>query len=108
MQRALKDGFTPEEVETAKTGWLQAQALERAQEGPLAALLNKNLKIDRPFTWEAQLEEKIKALTPQLIHEALQRHIHPDKMVYIKAGDFEGAAKKQTGTILQSVSPKKD
>ncbi|HSE97501.1 MAG TPA: pitrilysin family protein, partial [Blastocatellia bacterium] len=39
VERALKDGFTPEEVATAKTGFLQGRQVARAQDGELARKL---------------------------------------------------------------------
>ena len=54
--RMLKDGFTDEEVEAAKTGWLQSRQVSRAQDNELAGRLNTYLFLDRTLQWDAELE----------------------------------------------------
>jgi len=94
VARAVKDGFTPEEVAKAKEGWLQSRQLSRTQDGTLAVQLANGLFLDRTLTWDAQLESKVRALTPEAIRTALQREIDPARLVVVKAGDF----KKNTGS----------
>ncbi|RMF30245.1 MAG: insulinase family protein [Bacteroidetes bacterium] len=89
----LAEGFTPEEVEAAKSGWLQSQVVSRSQDNSLSSKLNSYLFLDRTLEWDAQLEEKIKALTPEQIHQAMKKYIDLDKMSFVKAGDFDKANK---------------
>ncbi|NRB49461.1 MAG: insulinase family protein [Saprospiraceae bacterium] len=93
MEKVAKDGFTAEEVEAAKSGWLQSQEVSRAQDGALAAKLNSYLFLDRDMNYDAELEKKIAALTPAQINKAMKKHLDVNKMVMIKAGDFEKASK---------------
>ncbi len=95
IERALKDGFTAEEVEAAKTGFLQSQQVNRAQDGALARTLASYLFLDRTLAWNAELEKKIAALTPEQINQALKRHLDPSKLTIVKAGDFAKSAAKQ-------------
>lgn len=88
IQRALKDGFTAQEVQAAKSGWLQGQQVGRAQDPELARRLNAYLFLNRTLAWDAALEEKIQALSPEQIATALRRHINPAKLSVVKAGDF--------------------
>jgi zinc protease len=94
IARALKDGFTPEEVAAAKAGFLQGRQIARAQDAELARKLATYRFINRSFEWDADLEKKINALTPDQVVSAMRRHIDPSKITIIKAGDF---AKKGRG-----------
>jgi zinc protease len=89
LARAIKDGFTSEELETAKSGYFQQQQLVRAQDSSLASKLELYLYYDRTFALDAQFEKRIAALTPAEVNAAIRRHITPDKLIIIKAGDFK-------------------
>jgi zinc protease len=95
IERALRDGFTEEEIKTAKTGWMQAQEVSRAQDGELVEHLATSLFLDRTLAWDAALEKKIMALTPEEIVAALRRHIVAARISIFKAGDFAKAAKSE-------------
>jgi zinc protease len=86
--RMLKDGFTAEEVEGAKSGYLQSRQVSRAQDNELASRLNNYLFLERTLQFDAELDAKLKALTPEQIVAAMRRHIDPSKITIIKAGDF--------------------
>ncbi len=91
VARALKEGFTPQEIAEAKSGFLQGAQVGRAQDAALARKLSGNLFIDRTLAWDAGVEKKIAALTPDEIVSAMRRHIDPSKITIIKAGDFKAA-----------------
>jgi zinc protease len=97
IARMLKDGFAAEEVEAAKSGYLQSRQVSRAQDNELAGRLNNYLFLGRTLQWDADLEAKIKALTPEQINTAMRRHINPDKITIIKSGDFAKTAAAATG-----------
>jgi zinc protease len=92
MERALKDGFTAEEVAAAKSGWLQAQQVSRSSDGQIAATLATRDYDDRTLAWDADLEKKVAALTPQQIQDALRRNLDLSGVSIVKAGDFKKAA----------------
>lgn len=91
VARALKDGFTAEEVAAAKSGYLQSRTVQRAQDNSLAGRLANYLFLNRTMAWDADFEQKLAALTPEQIVEAMRRHIDPTKITIIKAGDFAKA-----------------
>lgn len=95
IERVLREGFTAEEVKAAKTGWLQAREVSRAQDRELVGRLANYLFLKRTLAWDAELEKKIQALTPEEIVAALRRHIDPSKISIVKAGDFAKAAKSE-------------
>lgn len=94
IARALKDGFTAEEVAAAKSGYLQSQQLNRAQDAGLVRKLAQYRLLNRTLAWDSELEKKIAALTPDEIAAAMRRHIDPSKLTIVKAGDFAKAAGK--------------
>ncbi|NNF20812.1 MAG: insulinase family protein [Saprospiraceae bacterium] len=94
IHKVISEGFTEEELEAAKSGWLQAQTVSRSQDRSLMGSLNNNLRLDRTMAWSQKLEDKIAQLTAEDVNKAMKRHIHPDKMVYVRAGDFEKLKKE--------------
>lgn len=88
IARMLKDGFTADEVEAAKSGYLQSRQVSRAQDNELAGRLNNYLFIGRTLQFDADLEAKLRALTAEQIIAAMRRYMDPTKITIIKAGDF--------------------
>ena len=93
VAKALKDGFTPAEVASAKSGALQQRLQSRAQDGSLASGWASNLDLDRTFAWSKQFEDKLAALKPEDLLAAMKKHVDPNKITIIKAGDFAKEAK---------------
>jgi zinc protease len=94
VARALKDGFTAEEVAAAKAGYLQAAQRDRTDDGGLSRQLAGYLFINRTLTWDDALDKKIGALTVEQVNAALRRFVDLSKMTIIKAGDFAKSATK--------------
>jgi zinc protease len=88
IERAIRDGFTVEEVAHGKTGYLQSRQVARSQDAQLATMLATSLLNDRTMAWDADLEAKIQALTPEQLTAALRRHIDPRKLTVVRAGSF--------------------
>jgi zinc protease len=91
IAKMLKDGFTADEIDQAKNGWLQGQQLSRAQDRELSGRLNNYLFLNRTIAWDAALAESIKNLTAEQIVAAMRKHITADKISIVKAGDFAKA-----------------
>ncbi len=92
LAKVLKDGFTAEEVEAAKSGYLQSRKLARAEDSGISSKLASYLFLNRDFLWDEKLDKQIAALTPEQINAAMRRHLDLSKMTIIKAGDFAKAA----------------
>jgi zinc protease len=88
VDRMLRDGFTPTEVEQAKTGWLQSREVSRAQDQQLVGTLASYLLYGRTLAYDADLERRVAALTPDAINAVMRKYLVPGKMVIVKAGDF--------------------
>ena len=91
LERALKDGFTDQEIAAAKSGWLQNQQVGRSSDAQLAGTLATRDYDERTLAWDADLEKKVAALTPQQILDALRRNLDVSALSIVKAGDFKKA-----------------
>ncbi len=94
LAKALKDGFTAEEVAAAKSGWLQDRQVSRSQDNELARTVATERFWDRTMAFDEALAAKVTALTPQEITETLRRNLDPAKISIVKAGDFAKPAAK--------------
>jgi zinc protease len=92
IDRALRDGFSAEEVAAAKSGYLQSRQLNRAQDAMLARQLASYRFTNRTYAWDTEFEAKVQALTPAQIATALRKHLDPAKFSIVKAGDFPDSA----------------
>jgi zinc protease len=88
IARALKDGFTPQELSEGQSGLLAFRRLSRAQDGTLAAQLTGNLYLDRTFALSAQVDAALAALTVEQVNAALRKYLKPEDLVLVFAGDF--------------------
>ena len=88
VDKALTWGFTAEEVETAKHGYLDGAQRQRSNDAAVASILNEYLFLDRTMEFVARQETAIEALTPDDLLAAMRRHIDPEKMSIFRAGDF--------------------
>ena len=93
VRKALEEGFTAEEVDAAKRGWLDAAQRQRSSDSTIASILNSNLFLDRDMSFIAKREAAIAALTAQDINAALKRHLDLDKMSFFRGGDFANKLK---------------
>lgn len=89
LTRALTEGFTAEELEAAKKGYLESLKVARSQDSSLLNLLSSYMYYNRDLDWLNRWEAKINALTPQQVQEALARHLDPDNLVVISSGTFK-------------------
>jgi zinc protease len=90
IAKVIESGFTAEELEAAKTGWLQSRSVSRSNDGGLASTLESNLYLERDLKSAEELEDKVSKLTPEQIHSAMVKYLKdPESFIYVKAGDFE-------------------
>jgi zinc protease len=87
LARALKDGFTAQELAGAKSGLMQQRIQARADDGTLAAGWTSYLYRGRTFEWSAQFEARMLAVTLPELNAAFRRAIDPAKLSVVIAGD---------------------
>jgi zinc protease len=88
LQKALKDGFTQEELEFARKTWLQGEEAQRQEDKEIAGWLSSSLHLGRSVRFQAELEAKVKDLKLDAVNAALRKYLHPEALVIAKAGDF--------------------
>jgi zinc protease len=88
LDRLLRDGVTPEELEQAKQGYLQARKVGRTSDQALTGILSSLRQLDRTMAYEADMDHKIEALTPEAVSAAWRSHIEAKKLAVVVAGDF--------------------
>jgi zinc protease len=88
IMKAVTTGFTAEEVEAAKAGWLLGRQRARGTDGALAGTLEGYLFLGRTFAWDEALEKKVGSLTVEQVNAAMKKHLNPGKISTFKAGDF--------------------
>jgi len=96
IEEVLADGFTEDELEAAKQGWLDSQQNSRANDGTVANALNSQLYLDRTYDFTEEEEEAVRALTLDELNAAVRRHIDPSRISIFRAGDFAGAEETPT------------
>ncbi len=94
LEKAFKDGFTLDEVNSAKKGWLQSRQVMRTEDNMLTGTLNNNAAYDRTMLYTREVESKVDALTPEKVNEVFKKYMDPSKLSIFKAGDFEKAGIK--------------
>ena len=82
LARALKDGFTPAEVERAKRAWLQERKTMLRDERAYAASLAQGLYSGRDYAWLARYDEKIAELDAAQVTRALRKYLADAPLVW--------------------------
>jgi zinc protease len=91
IERAAREGFTAEELNAARTGWLKSREVGRSSDGTLAGTLSHYLHLGRDFTFDAKLEDAVRKLTVEQVNAAMKKYLVYDRMITVKAGDFSKA-----------------
>ncbi|MBI5768773.1 MAG: insulinase family protein [Verrucomicrobia bacterium] len=93
LARLLKDGITAEELAKARQGYLESRKVSRSSDAAINDSLAGYRYVGRTMTWQSDFEKKIAALTPESVNAALRKHLDPQRLVIVVAGDFEAAGK---------------
>ena len=106
LARALKDGFTADELAKAKSGLLQQRVQSRTSDGSVAGGWTSNLFLKRTWAWSQAMDDKIKALTLGQVNDAFRRYIDPAKMSIFIAYD-EAKAQAPAAPAVAPAAPAK-
>ena len=96
IDEVLEEGFTADEMEAAKRGWLDSQQNGRANDGSVAGQLSSQLYLDRTYDFIAEREAAVRALTIDDVNGAFSTYIDPDAISVFRAGDFAAVAEAPT------------
>lgn len=91
MARVIKDGFTDEEIASAKSGLLQDNKISRAKDGELVSALRRNILRNRTMQWYSEYESRMVALTANDVHNVIKKYMAVADFTIIKAGDMSKA-----------------
>ena len=89
LARALKDGFSANELEEGRRGLLNFRRLSRAQDSTVAHALTNNLYLGRSFAISARVDAALAQLSVAQVNAALRKYIQQDGLVTALAGDFK-------------------
>jgi zinc protease len=89
LARALREGFTAQELAEGQRGLLNFRRLSRAQDGGIAATLANNLDLERSYAYSATIDEALAKLTLAQVNAALRKYLKPDELAIVMAGDFK-------------------
>ena len=100
LDRALKDGFTEEEVAKAKHTFIEQRFQQRSDNSNLPGMALLRTENGLTFaTWDGVIEERVQKLTVAEVNAAFRKYVGGKNAVWVVAGDFEGAKKKQAAPI---------
>jgi zinc protease len=88
LARLLEQGITAEELADAKKSLLEQRKLSRAQDGTLASALLSQTATGRTMAFSAALDSAIESASLDAVNAALRRHLRPEKLLQVYAGDF--------------------
>jgi zinc protease len=91
LARTLANGFTADEVATAKRALRDERTVARSQDAGLLGLIATREEFDRTLAWDEQMDAKLEALTVDQVNAAFRRHVSLDQLSIVKAGDFQAA-----------------
>ncbi|HEX6704549.1 MAG TPA: pitrilysin family protein [Albitalea sp.] len=89
LARALKDGFTAQELAEGQRGLLSRRRLSRAQDASVAGLWAVNLYLGRTFQKSAEVDAALEKLTLADVNAALRKYLKPEQFVSAFAGEFK-------------------
>jgi zinc protease len=89
LARALKDGFTAQELAEGQRGLLGRRRLQRAQDAAVVSQMALNQYLGRTFAKSAQVDAALEKLTVDEVNAALRKYLKPDQWVWAFAGEFK-------------------
>jgi zinc protease len=92
LDRIRKDGVEAKELEDAKKAFVEVRKVRRAGDNALIGELLNHIHLGRPYDYNEQVEKKVMALTPEAVNAIVRKHIVPQRLVIVRAGDFRTKA----------------
>ena len=89
LKLLIEKGIDPKEFSESQKALLAQWKIERSSDSRIAGILAENLSAKRNMDFYRNLEKQVETLTPQQVVDAFKKHIDPDKMITIWAGDFK-------------------
>jgi len=93
LGRAVKQGFTAQELAQAKSGLLQQRVQNRSQDKVVAGGWTRNLYLNQTYSWSKDYEAKLQAATLEQVNAAFRQAVDPAKLTVVVVGDEKKAGK---------------
>jgi zinc protease len=87
----LDKGFTQEELDIAKSAFLQERLIGRTSDASLAGLFTSQAELGRTMQRDIDLENAVRNATVEQLNAVVRKWIKPEAISYFKAGDFKKA-----------------
>jgi zinc protease len=88
IARARTEGFTAQEIDSAKKSLLEERRIARAQDDELAGKLVTQDYLGRNWEDETRIDRAVEAVTLSQVNEAMRMYVTPASMAEVFAGDF--------------------
>lgn len=88
IHRALREGFTAQELDQARRGLLAFRRLARAQDAQVAQAWSTHLYLGRTFERSQAIDDAIQRVSLAEVNAALRRYLQPERFVVGWSGDF--------------------
>lgn len=88
VSKAVKDGFTQEELETNKKSFANERTTGLGFDNTLINLVNNKLLFDVPLERYDELNSKVQALKLSEVNSVLKKYISLNRVTSVYAGDF--------------------
>ncbi len=88
LKRALKDGFTEDEVARGRQGLLRLRYQSRAHDAGLAGILLANAAVGRDLSLSARVDARLAKLTAAEVNAALRRYLKPESLYFVASGSL--------------------
>lgn len=93
LDRAVKQGFTAQELAQAKSGLMQQRVQNRSQDKVVAGGWTRNLYLNQTYSWSKDYEAKLQAATLEQVNTAFRKAVDPAKLTVVVVGDEKKAGK---------------
>jgi zinc protease len=88
LAAALRDGFTPAELDAARQAWVQQRRQVIADDDNVVGILASNLYWDDTMKRWTDLDEKIRSIPLDEVNAAFRKYVRPGQALAIAAGDY--------------------
>ncbi|WP_374350604.1 M16 family metallopeptidase [Chitinimonas sp.] len=90
IERARKDGFTQQELDDIRTGWLQNMQTRLGSPSYQLDLLERSLRWNEALSRDEEEIAALKRLTVKDVNEALHKYFDPALLTIVVVGNFSG------------------
>ena len=89
IERALREGFTQAELDSARNAWSDRRLQVLSDEGSVASILASNLYWHDTMQRWMDRDERIRTLTLDEVNAVFRKYVKPDQALVLGAGDYD-------------------